>query len=372
VNVLHLTSGNLYGGIETYLLTLARLRHLCPGMVPRFGLCFPGRIRDELHGTGCPVHDLGPVRTSRPWTVLRARRRLERVLGAGRFDAAITHGTWPHAVFAPVVKRAGVRLVNAIHGELTGKNWIDRWAARTPPDAVVSNSRFTASSAASTFPGVPVQPVYLPVANNAENRDEARREIRRELGTPADTVVILQASRLERWKGQAILIEALGRLKGMPGWCSWIAGGAQKGGEAAFLDELKRLAERMGVADRVLFLGQRSDVPKLMAAADVYCQPNTGPEPFGIAFVEALYAGLPVVSSAFGGALEIVDDSCGILCPPGDKDAVGQALGNLIENPLRRSAMSSSGPARAGRLCDPGRQLSELAQSLLGVSRASQ
>ena len=62
MKVLHLTSGNLYGGIETYLLTLARFRHLCPTMEPHFGLCFPGRIRDELTATGVGVHDLGPVR----------------------------------------------------------------------------------------------------------------------------------------------------------------------------------------------------------------------------------------------------------------------------------------------------------------------
>ena len=49
-------------------------------------------------------------------------------------------------------------------------------------------------------------------------------------------------------------------------------------------------------------------VPRLMAAADIYCQPNTTPEPFGIAFVEALAAGVPVVTTAMGGPLEIVDD----------------------------------------------------------------
>src|SRR5207244_2005466 len=121
---------------------------------------------------------------------------------------------------------------------------------------------------------------------------------------------ILQASRLERWKGQAVHLEVLGRLKEVPGWAAWVAGGPQKAGEAEFLAELKAAAVANGVADRVRFLGQRSDVPRLMAAADVYCQPNTGPEPFGLSFVEALYAGLPVVTSGFGGASEIVTGEC--------------------------------------------------------------
>jgi glycosyltransferase involved in cell wall biosynthesis len=47
------------------------------------------------------------------------------------------------------------------------------------------------------------------------------------------------------------------------------------------------------IADRVRFAGQRDDVPRLLAAADLHCQPNSSPEPFGVAFVEALAAGLP-------------------------------------------------------------------------------
>jgi glycosyltransferase involved in cell wall biosynthesis len=142
--------------------------------------------------------------------------------------------------------------------------------------------------------------------------------------------VILQSSRLEEWKGQAILIAALGRMKELPGWEAWIAGGVQKSGESDYLSALRRRVEELGISERVRFLGQRSDVRQLMAAADVYCQPNTGPEPFGLAFVEALQAGLPVVTSGFGGAAEIVDATCGILTRPADIAAVSTALVELI------------------------------------------
>jgi len=55
---------------------------------------------------------------------------------------------------------------------------------------------------------------------------------------------------------------------------------------------------------RVRFVGERLDVARILAAADIFCQPNIEAEPFGIVFIEALYAGLPVVASASGGALE--------------------------------------------------------------------
>ncbi|MBV8606429.1 MAG: glycosyltransferase family 4 protein, partial [Singulisphaera sp.] len=216
----------------------------------------------------------------------------------------------------------------------------------------------------SMFPGTRVELCHYPVAAPAVDRT-VRSEVRSELGTEDGAVVILQASRLERWKGQAVHLAALGLLRDVPGWECWLAGGAQKAGEAEFLAELRSAAERAGIADRVRFLGQRADVPRLMAAADVFCQPNTGPEPFGIVFVEALYAGLPVVTSGFGGAVEIVDGTCGVLTAPADTAAVAAALRELIRDPSRRRALGAAGPNRAESLCDPARQLGIAADVLL-------
>jgi glycosyltransferase involved in cell wall biosynthesis len=365
--VLHLYAGNLYGGIERLLTTLARLRHSVPEMEPEFALCFRGRVWEELSATGVLLHDLGPVRLSRPWTLWRARRRLRQVLARTRPDVVITHACWPHAAFAATVRAAGVRLAHVVHGGLSGRHWLERRIARTPPDVVLANSRFTADTVPTVFPEVPVRVVYLPVEMApVENRDAVRRSVRAELDTPADATVILQASRLERWKGPAVFVEALGRLRDVPGWVGWLAGGPQTADEAGFFVELRQRAAALGVADRVRFLGQRADVPRLMAASDIYCQPNTGPEPFGLAFVEALTSGLPVVSTAIGGAREIVDDSCGVLVPPQDAGAVAEALRKLIADPARRAALGSAAPARARTLCEPVRQIRTLAQLLRG------
>ena len=369
MRVLHLTSGNLFGGIESYLLTLARMRGLCPAMEPHFGLCFPGRLRDDLTAAGVPVHDLGSVRVSRPWTVMLARRRLKAVLREERIEAVVTHGTWPHAIFGAAVKRVGIRLVNAVHGTPTRRHWLDRWAARTRPDAVVANSRFTAGPASDLF-RMPASVLHCPVAPASAVDSSARAAIRRELGASPDDAVILQASRLEAWKGQGELIRALGELAGIPHWQVWFAGGPQRASEGAYLLELEGAARSSGIAERVKFLGQRTDVRGLMGAADIYCQPNSAPEPFGIALVEALAAGLPVISTRFGGALEIVDESCGVLVPPGDCSALAAALQSLIADPRRRRKLGDSGPARAAALCDPARQLSRFSELIAGIAPA--
>ena len=73
--------------------------------------------------------------------------------------------------------------------------------------------------------------------------------------------------------------------------------------------------------------------PQLLAGADMFCQPKQGPEPFGIVFMEALWAGCPVVTTAMGGALEILDESCGILAEPDSPDSLAAALDRLIQSP---------------------------------------
>lgn len=366
MNVLHIAAGNLYGGVETFLVTLARLRHLTPDMNPAFGVCFRGRLWEELVATGVPLFDLGPVRVSRPWTVVRARHRAARALAETRADVAVVHSGWGHVVFAPAVRRHGARLVFYAHGPFDGLSWFDRWSRRTPPDKVIANSKFTAASVPAGFPGVPTEVCYLPVEPpNVGERAEVRAAVRAELGVTAHAVVILQASRMEEWKGPHVLIEAFGLMRDDPKWVGWVAGGPQKAGENAYYDRLRTRAAELGIADRVRFLGQRSDVPRLMAAADVFCQPNTGPEPFGIVFVEAMYAGLPVVTSAIGGAVEVVDDACGILSPPGEVAALTRAVRGLLGDTVHRGGLGTRGPVRAAELCDPAGQLHSLHRELM-------
>jgi glycosyltransferase involved in cell wall biosynthesis len=368
MRVLHVSSGNLYGGIEVVLSTLARCRDLAPSLDQRFALCYEGRIAGELREAGAPPEILGPARFGRPWTILRARRALRRAIATLRPDAVICHACWPHALFAPVARRSGVPLVSWQHDMIIDNHWINRLASRTAPDLALVNSHATARTTARLFPGVRSEVIYYPVAPaTIDDPAGVRRDLRRELGTPEGAVVIAMTCRLEPYKGHALLIDALGRLRDVPGWAAWVAGGVQRPEDRAYLDGLTRRAEAAGVAGRVEFIGQRSDVPRVLASADVHCQPNARGEPFGIAFVEALYAGLPVVTTRMGGAEEIVTEECGILVPPADPGALAGALRALIGDPSRRASLSRGGPSRARSLCDPGAVLGRLSTLLAGV-----
>jgi glycosyltransferase involved in cell wall biosynthesis len=352
LRVLHVTAGNLFGGIERMLLTMVSAQEKdCAHDV---AVSFDGRLARELRDAGSPPHVLGEARFRRPDSVWRARRALRRLLTAGRYDAVIGHAPWSCALAGPVARREGRPLFMWAHDAPQPGGWPERRIARMPPDRFICNSRHTAAAIARWLPGVPRDIVHPPVPAAPAVSARERRELRAELGAGEGTTVILLASRLEEWKGHRVLLEAAGKLRGDV--AVWIAGSPQRPAEVEYFDELSRLA----ASGPVRFLGERSDVPRLMAAADIYCQPNTTPEPFGIAFVEALAAGVPVVTTAMGGPLEIVDDRCGILVREASANLVAEALQRLIDMPALRAALGAAAPARARRVSDPVARLAEV------------
>ena len=370
MRVLHVSSGNLYGGVETALVALARFRHFCPAMQPEYALSFEGRLSNELLETGVTVHQLGEVRTRMPWTVWSARARLRALLREGSFDVVMCHMAWPMAMFGGTARRAGIPLAFWAHDAANGSHWLERWASRVSPDIVIGNSQFTRGTVPLLFPNAPCKIVFYPVMpTQPSDAKSCRAEIRRALGVPDDTVAIIQVSRMEAWKGHRLHLDALAQLKDDPRWMCWMVGGAQRPEEQEYMRGIQEQANRLGIGDRVRFLGQRSDVPSLLAAADIFSQPNLGAEPFGIVFIEALAAGLPVVTTAMGGPKEIIDESCGFTAPPGNAEQVAASLKCLIDSAGLRSRLGQHGPERARQLCDPGGRIPDLYNALLAVAR---
>lgn len=366
MRILHVYSGNLFGGIESMLVACAGVAAAASDVEQEFALCFDERCATELRAVGRLVHLLGPVRMSRPVTAHAARQALDAVLRRTRFDAVICHAPWAQAIFGGVVRRRGVLLVFWAHDRMTGRHWTERLARHVPPNLVICNSAFTHASQPALYPGRRAAVVYPAVRVGAPLRQ--RRHVRMSLETPLDAIVIVQASRCEPWKGHQLLLDALAVLHATDGWMLWMVGGPQRPHEQAFLSQLQASAVRAGVADRVRWLGQRPDVSTVLAAADLYCQPNLEPEPFGVSFVEALAAGLPVVSVAQGGVCEIVDDTCGRLVTPRSVEALAEALRLLMTDAARRAALAAAAPDRARTVSDPLTQVTRLRAALASAT----
>lgn len=165
---------------------------------------------------------------------------------------------------------------------------------------------------------------------------------------PHDRLRLLVIGRIVTRKGVGNVIEALADL---PDVELTVAGGPRADALEADpeVDRLRRLAERLGVQDRVRFVGAvaREHVPDLMCAADVVV---TVPwyEPFGIVPLEAMACGRPVVGSAVGGLLDtVVPGVTGELVPPRRPDLLAATLRDLLADPERRAAYGRAGRRRA-------------------------
>jgi len=369
VNVLHVHSGNMFGGVERMLHTLAPATSGVSPVSSSFALCFKGAVSESLQSAGAAVHDLGPVKVRRPDEIVRARRALRDVLNSDRWSAAIVHSAWGQGIFGSTILKSGVPMVRWLHAPQPGPRWLEYWSARSRPALVICNSNYTRNAVRWPLAGARLSVLYPPSVPPPSQLG-ARESMRASLGTPAGTVVVALAARLEAGKGHRLFVEALATIPAVR-WEAWIIGGVQQQHEREYLAGLQRQIAAADLSGRVRLLGQRENVPALLEAADVYCQPNQAPDSFGLSFVEALSAGLPVITTAMGAAAEIVDPSCGLLVEPASAVALSNALRTLIEGDGVRQTLSAGAAARARQFCNLPASLRQFAEQIATVSNAS-
>lgn len=157
-------------------------------------------------------------------------------------------------------------------------------------------------------------------------RDSSR--LRSELGVTLDAVLIAMVGRLIESKNYPMLLRTARRCKekGLPVHFV-IAGHGERDAE------LKSLARNMGLCDQVHFLGLRTDIPQILAAADVFFYTSNW-EGFPNALLEAMASGLPVITTDFDGARELVTGpEVGTIVPLDDAEAAAKAIETYLENP---------------------------------------
>lgn len=172
--------------------------------------------------------------------------------------------------------------------------------------------------------------------------DPAVRAWRERLISGQERPVLLQASRMVRWKGAEYAIEALSLLRTEPAPILALAG------DGPYRAELARLAAAHGVADRVIFLGDvpHEGMPALFPAVDLLLGTSFVNETFGITLCEALACERAVIASDFGGFREVLrHGETGLLVPPQDPAALAAAIDSLLADDERRAAFGVAGRA---------------------------
>jgi glycosyltransferase involved in cell wall biosynthesis len=169
------------------------------------------------------------------------------------------------------------------------------------------------------------------------SRFNGRREpsrMRQELGLRGGGPLVAVVSRLNRLKGLEQFLEAAAVVGKQVHDARFLVVGEAPPHDPAYLDELKSLAGRLGIADRAVFTGLRSDVPSLLANVTVAVMPSLN-EALSNALLESMAAGAPVVATRVGGTPEaVVDGETGLLVPPGDVAALARAITRLLDEPM--------------------------------------
>jgi glycosyltransferase involved in cell wall biosynthesis len=139
-----------------------------------------------------------------------------------------------------------------------------------------------------------------------------------------------------------------------------IAGGTHRSG-AAYAEELQRRTANLGLSSRVHFLGFREDVVDVINAADVVVHASVKPEPFGRVILEGMLLAKPVIATAAGGVLELIEhERTGYLVPPGDVAALASCLCRVLGAPVERRGIGEAARGWARTRFSLGRQVEEM------------
>jgi glycosyltransferase involved in cell wall biosynthesis len=325
-------------------------------------LPLPARVRDvHRDETTARLALVLPALDTLKYTIrlaLRLRRLAPDVVHTNSLKAALYGGLAGRAVGIPVVWHIRDRIADDYLPGATVK--LVHRLARRLPTGLVANSKTTLATFGASVPRRAVtlpSPVVLsdpiaPAARAASQRagDEPLR--------------IGMVGRFAPWKGQHVFLAAFARA--FPsGDERAIVVGAPLFGEEAYEREVHELAQRLGIAERVDFVGFSEDVARELAEMDVLVHASTLPEPFGQVVVEGLAAGKPVVAAAAGGPTEILAHGVnGLLFEPGDVDALAAALRLLAGDPELRRRLGEAGVERSRDFAPEG-----IAQRLVGLYR---
>ncbi|MCA9759310.1 MAG: glycosyltransferase family 4 protein [Candidatus Eisenbacteria bacterium] len=279
---------------------------------------------------------------------LRDRQRANQLLRRVPEDVELLHVNSPmhqQFVWAHVARTKGIPFVTHEHGI---------W--RRPPSAFKTVAREAAALFCLTedrvesvrqFCGGGARPVLLPngVDLLAFRAERTAADVRSELAIPDGNRLLITSSHIQRWKGQNLVVQAARQLAdaGVP--FVWVLCGRIL--EPDFEAELRGEIERLDLGERVRFLGERTDVPDLLGAADVSIHTAVEPEPFGMVVIESMAVGTPVVGPREGAIPSILaDGAAGRLYEPRDASDLARELERLLMDDSAREQIAVTASAR--------------------------
>ncbi len=343
LRVCHVSLTLKTGGLERILTDIARHHDSAKTVTEFLAIREVGRFADEIRRTGCHVHLLQPAGR------IGQISQMVRLFREGRFDVVHTHNTYPHLYASLAARLARVPVVvNTRHGQRAGHGWKSRtqfrWASHLV-DRIIAVSDDAARLCVEAD-GVAPRKVTR-IWNGIDLGDFS-------FTGPVASPIAISVARLSAEKDFPTLLRAVAlALPEVPDLQLKLVG---DGPERA---NLERLTRELGITSGVEFLGERTDVPRLLAQAGFFVSSSLT-EGISLTLLEAMAVGLPVVATAVGGNSEIVAEGVtGQLVPPADPAALARAIVTFCRTEDRWPAFGQAGRDRVAEHFEVHRMVSD-------------
>ena len=342
---------------------------------------FPENIRKPVTGPGSGPGLSGPLRGLATLfsALLNAGRMASLVLDSPRLvrenaiDVIYCNGTLAKIVGAFIGKRTerpviwhvrniqSSRFMKFLMKTLSGFRCVER---------IICVSRATASQFEDVSDKVRV--VYNGIDPADFDAESVRGSLREEFSIPEDAVVVGNTGRIVPRKGYADFLRVARSVVSELGPGAKVrfvvVGDTPHFFPKNHLDELRDLAESLGVGEDFVFTGYRKDVRPYLSDFDVFVIPSNYPDPFPRSVIEAMAFGLPVVGFSAGGVAEAVEhEKTGFLCPGGDFEAMKESLKTLVENSSRRREMGRASRRRVVEMCSAAERTADIQEIILSL-----
>ncbi len=220
--------------------------------------------------------------------------------------------------------------------------WIERLLSRFTERMITVS---TLNRDKALLLGMGVQEQYRNIYSGIDfakfHRNRRREEIRSQLGIPAAAKVIGFVGRLSRQKNPELLIQAMPGIaaKHPESLILFVGDGELRG-------HMERMISTLKIKDRCLILGFREDIARYYSIFDVFVLPSRW-EGLGRSLTEAMYMGCPVVATAVEGVPELIEHGkTGLLVPPGNREALEEAVSFMLDNPHKARSLAVAGHNR--------------------------
>ncbi len=309
-----------------------------------------GPLADDLARAGIPVVRVPMTRTVNPGAV----GRLMGVIRRHRSQLVHYHGTRAGLAAAPAALLTGAPGLYTVHGwsfHHRGSHVLEA-AARSVERVIARMSRQVicvshADRETGLQRGVLASATSAVIPNGIDPlrfspQPQVRARMRQELGIGPDEALFGVFGRLTRQKDQKSFLLAARRVLDRFAHARFMLVG-----DGEDRPMLAALAQELGLGDRVIFTGFRTDVPELLNAVDAFVLPSLW-EGLPIALLEAMAVGVPVIASAVDGSAEVIQPgTSGLLVPPEDVASLAGAMGALLETPALAERLARAGLERA-------------------------